>query len=215
MRSERLLAHTSVGQLSELQHQPLLLFFCFKRVGGGGGKASSDTARDRGETTRSETKPSGPSAPGPKSGNQFERTTQVPGVPGHVAEGGSVADHIAAMRGEKISGNTTTLPHTLQREYFRSNEYDLDGERMDTGEFLFDADASDQGESIDAPTSNKFGANDGDVQEWTLFLKTALRLHAEPLAEKRSELVTEVSSIISRDIAEYYLATRPRKACVS
>ena len=206
MTSERLLAHTSVGQMSELRHQPFHFFFCFKHVGGG--KASSG-----GETTRSQTKPSVPSAPGPESGHQFERTTQVPDVPGKVVEGGSVAGHIPTMRGGKISGNTTTLPHTLQREYFRSNEYDLDGERMDTGEFLFDADASDQGESIDAPTSNKFGANDEDVQKWTLFLKTALRLHAEPLAEKRSELVTEVSSIISRDIAEYYLATRPRKAC--
>ena len=61
------------------------------------------------------------------------------------------------MRGRKISGNPTALPHTIQREYFRSKEYDLDGERMDISEFLFDDDASDQGESIATPTSNNSG----------------------------------------------------------
>lgn len=163
MTSERLLAHTSVSNFN------ISFFnsFYFKHVGGQGGKASSDTARDGGETTRSQTKPSALSVPSPKSANQFERTTQVPDVlHGLLAEGGSAqlpAHHIAAMRGSKISGNTTTLPHTIQREYFRSNEYDLDGERLDTGEFLFDADASDQGKLIDAPGSNNFDANDRDV----------------------------------------------------
>ena len=52
------------------------------------------------------------------------------------------------MRGRKVSGNQTALPHTIQREYFRSKEYDLDGDRMDVSESLFDDDASDQGESI-------------------------------------------------------------------
>lgn len=157
---ERLLAHTSVGQLPESSPSAFSsLFFCFKPIGGGGGKVSSDTPRDRGETICSQTKPSRASAPGPKSANQSERTTQVPDVHVHLAEGGSTqlpADKGIAesMRGIKISGNTTTLPHTIQREYLRSNEYDLHGERMDTGEFLFDDVASDQGESIAVLTSN-------------------------------------------------------------
>lgn len=50
------------------------------------------------------------------------------------------------MRGIKLFGNTATLPHTIRHEYSCSDEYDLNGERMDTSEFLFDDDASDQGE---------------------------------------------------------------------
>ena len=44
-----------------------------------------------------------------------------------------------------------------------------------------------------------------------LSLEKILRLHTDPLGEKRSELVTEVLCITSKDIAESYLAAQPQK----
>ncbi|KIM37729.1 hypothetical protein M413DRAFT_30661 [Hebeloma cylindrosporum] len=120
------------------------------------GKAPSDTVRDLGETARFQTKPFSARPSGPKS----ERTIQVPDELAQVAEGGFVqlpAERIIAesMQGRKITGNTATLPHTVQREYFRSYEYDLHGDRIDTGEFLFDDDES--------AASDSLSANDRDI----------------------------------------------------
>jgi hypothetical protein len=69
-------------------------------------------------------------------------------------------DITESMRGFNMSGNKMNPVQTLQREYFRSNECDLDAEKMDTNQLLF---GSHEGESIVAPASSDFGTNDRDA----------------------------------------------------
>jgi len=139
-------------------------------------KAPSDTVEAQSEITRRETIPSatsgsfittGANASYSKLAAQPGRAS-VPDVHIHVTEGESGQlcagqDITESMESIKISSHKVNPPHTLQREYFHSNEYDLDGEKMDTKRFLFHDDASYEGESTAAPTFHGFGADDRDV----------------------------------------------------